>query len=75
MRVLSARLSACTPRPSPGRRRTRCYNDIILVFYINVRGRPVFSRRNRRRGSDGRGREGKNSIRYVPLRNLRLTYI
>lgn len=33
MRVLSARLSACTPRPSPGRRRTRYYNDIILGFY------------------------------------------
>lgn len=43
MRVLSACLSACTLRPSPGRRRTWYYNDIILVFYISVRCRPIFS--------------------------------
>jgi len=36
MRILSARLSACTARPSPGRRWTWYYNDIILVFYISV---------------------------------------
>lgn len=36
MRILSAHLSACTARPSPRRRWTRYYNDIILVFYISV---------------------------------------
>lgn len=44
VRVLSARLSVCTLRPSPGRRWTRYCNYIILIFYISVHGRPIFSR-------------------------------